>query len=97
MYVDHNNTSVAIPTMVHPFIENVYTRSNFHYSIFKSFDRPKPEPTPSVSDQTLPLAAWKVFGNSILQKAYQTKQLTCLKVAEDRVHCIITKRGSEGG
>ena len=36
-------------------------------------------------------------GNSILQKAYQTKQLTCMKVAEDQAHCIITKRSGESG
>ena len=27
--IDHNDTSVASPTMVNPVIENVYTRSNF--------------------------------------------------------------------
>ena len=45
--------------------------------------------------QTLALAAWKVSGNSILQKAYQTKQLTCLKVVENHAYCIITKGGGK--
>ena len=52
---------------------------------------------PLCLNQILALAAWKVSGNSILQTAYQTKQLTCLKVAEDQAHCIITKRGGESG
>ena len=52
---------------------------------------------PLCQDQTLALAAWKVSSNSILIKAYQTKQLTCLKVAKDRAHCIITKRDVESG
>ena len=52
---------------------------------------------PWCQNQTLTLAAWKVSGNSILQKLYQTKQLTCLKVAEDRAHCIIIKQGGERG
>ena len=50
---------------------------------------------PLCQNQTLALAAWKLSGNSILQKAYQTKQLTCLKVAKDQAHCIIIKRGGE--
>ena len=66
VYVDDNNTSLAFPTMEHPVIENVYTRSNFNSHISKSFD-------PLCQNQTLVLAAWKVSGNSILQKVYQTK------------------------
>ena len=85
LYVDHNNTRVTFPTMVNPVIGNVYTRSNFRFPISKSFDRPKPEPTPTVS------------GKIILQKAYQTKQLTCLKVAEAWTHCIITKQCGKSG
>ena len=54
---------------------------------------PNPNQHPLGQNQTLALAAWKVSGNSILQKAYQTKQLACLKVAKDWAHCIITKRG----
>ena len=50
VYVHHNNTSVAFPTMVHPVVENVCTRSNFHSHISKSFDRPKPVPTPIASE-----------------------------------------------
>ena len=42
--------------MVHPVIENVYTRSNFHTPTFKSFDRPKPEPTPTVSESNISLS-----------------------------------------
>ena len=52
---------------------------------------------PLCQNQTLTLAVWKVSGNSILQKACQTKQLTWLKVAEDQAHCIITKRGGDSG
>ena len=95
VYIEDNNTSVAFPTMVHPVIENVYTRSNFHFLISKSFYRPSQNQHPLCHNQTLPLAAWKYSGNSILQKAYQTKQLICLKVAEDRAHCTIIKRDGE--
>ena len=48
-------------------------------------------------NQILTLAAWKVSGNSISYKAYQLKQLTRWKVAEDRAHGIITKRSSKSG
>ena len=92
VYVDHNNTSVVF---VHPVIENVNTRSNFHSPISKFLTDPNQNQHPLCQNQTLALAAWKVSGNSILQKAYQTKQLTCLKVAKDRAYCIITKHGSE--
>ena len=37
VYVDHNTTSVSFRTMVHPVFENVYTRFNFHFLIFKAF------------------------------------------------------------
>ena len=50
---------------------------------------------PMCQNQTLTLAAWKVFGNRILQTAYQTKQLTCLKVAKNRARYIITKCGGK--
>ena len=53
IYVDHNNICVAFPTMLHPVIEIVYTRSNFHSPIPKSFDRPKPEPTPIVPESNI--------------------------------------------
>ena len=53
VYVDHNNTSVAFPTMVHSVIENVYTRSNFHSPISKSFDRPKPKSTHVVPESNI--------------------------------------------
>ena len=57
VYVGHDNTSVALPTMVHPVIENVYARSNFHSPISKSFDRPKPKPTPIVSESNISLSS----------------------------------------
>ena len=57
VYIDHNNTSVAFPTMVHPVIENVYTRFNFHFPIPKYFDRPKPKPTPIVSESNISLSS----------------------------------------
>ena len=97
VYMDHNNTSVAFPTMVHPVIENVYIRSNFHSPISSLLTDPSQNQHPSCQSQTLALSAWKVSGNCILQKAYQTKQLACLKVAEHQAHCIITKRGGESG
>ena len=50
---------------------------------------------PMRQNQTLVLAAWKFPGNSILQKAHQTKQMTSLKLAKDRAHCIITKRSDK--
>ena len=56
VYIDHNNTSVAFPTMVHPVTENVYIRSNFHSPISKSFDRPKPKPTHIVSESNISLS-----------------------------------------
>ena len=55
-YMNHNNTSVAFPTIVYPVTENVYTRSNFHSLISKSFDRPKPKPTPIVSEPNISLS-----------------------------------------
>ena len=97
VYADYNNTSVASSTMVKPVIENVYIKSNIHFPISKFFDRPKPEPRPTVSESNTGLTAWKISGSSILQKAYQTKQLICLKVSEDGTHCIITKWGGEDG
>ena len=57
MYIDHNNTILAFLTMVHPVIEDVYTRSNFHSPISKSFDRPKPKQTPMSQNQMLASAA----------------------------------------
>ena len=71
------------PMFIHPF-------PNF-------LTDPKQNQHPSCQDQTLALAAWKVSGNSILQKAYQAKQLTCLKVAEDQADCIMTKRDGKSG
>ena len=56
MYIDHNNTSLAFLTMVHPVIEDVYTRSNFHSPISKSFDRPKPKQTPIESKSNVSLS-----------------------------------------
>ena len=57
MYMNHNNTSVAFPTIVDPVTENVYTRSNFHSLISKSFDKPKPKPTPIVSESNISLSS----------------------------------------
>ena len=59
VYVDYNNTSVAFSNLVHPAIENVYTRSNFHSLISKSFGRPKSEPTPIVSESNIGLSNMK--------------------------------------
>ena len=89
--VDHSNTNVALPTIVHQVIENVYTRSNFHSRFPDLLTDPNQHPL--CQNQTLALAAWKVSGNSILQKAYQTKQFTCLEVAEDHARYIIFKTG----
>ena len=46
---------MAFPTMVHLVIENVYTRSNYHFS--KSLDRHKPKPTPTVSQSNISLSS----------------------------------------
>ena len=56
-YIDHSNTNVVFPTMVHPVNENVYTRFNFHFSISKSFDRPKPKPAPIVLESNISLSS----------------------------------------
>ena len=53
---------------------------------------PNQNQQPLCQNQILTLGAWKVSSNSILQKAYQTKQLTYLKVTKNQAHCIITKR-----
>ena len=87
VHVDHNNTSVAYPTMAHPVIENVYTRSNFHSPISKSFDRSKPNPTPIVTESNVSLSGMEGL----------RQQLTCLKEAEDRAHYITTNRGGKSG
>ena len=59
-YVDHNNTSVAFPAIVHTVIENVYTRSNFYSPISKYFDRPKPKPTPNASESNISFSSMEV-------------------------------------
>ena len=56
VHIDHNNTSVAFSTILHPVVENVYTLSNFHSSISKSFDRHKPGPIPIVSESKIGLS-----------------------------------------
>ena len=43
--------------MAHPVTENVYTRSNFHSPISNSFERPKPKPTPIVSELNISLSS----------------------------------------
>ena len=48
---------MTFPIMVHPVIENAYTRSNFHSPISKSFDRPKPKLTPIVSESNISLSS----------------------------------------
>ena len=77
--IQHNNTSTAFPTMIHPVIENIETRYNFHSTISKYLlTRPNENQTLHLCEnQTLALTTWKVSGNSILQKTYQTKQLIC--------------------
>lgn len=50
MYFYHNKTSVAFPTMIHPVIEDVYTRSIINSPIFKSFDIPELKSTSIVSE-----------------------------------------------
>ena len=57
VYVGHNTITVPFPTMVNPVIENVYARSNFHSSISKSFDRPKPKPTPIRPESNISLSS----------------------------------------
>ena len=90
VHVDHNNTSVAFPTMVHPVIENVYIRSNFHPPISKSFDRSKPNPTPIVTESNVSLSGMeglrahciitKRGGKSGVAGAFQEKLIPLLQV-----------------
>ena len=82
VYVDHNNTSVAFATMVYPVIENAIQNPIFIPPFLNLLTDPNQNQHPLCQNQTLTLAAWKFSGNSILQKGYQTKQLTCLKVAK---------------
>ena len=56
--------------MLHPDIENVYTRCNFHCPISKSFDRSKPEPTPIVSVLNISLSSMEG-----LQQQYSAEDL----------------------
>ena len=100
VYIDHNNTNLAFPTMLHPVIKDIYTRYNFYCPISKLFGRPKPGATPIVSESNINFSRMEgltTVDNSILQKAYQTKQLACVKVAEDRAHYIITKWSGKSG
>ena len=53
VYIDHNNTSVALPTTLHPVIYNVYTSSNL-------MTNPNQKQHPLCQNQTLALAARKV-------------------------------------
>ena len=94
-YLDHNNTSVALPAMLHPVMRNVYTRTNFHSPISNLSTNRNQNQHPLCQDQTLVLAARKVSDNSILQKVYQAKQLIYLKVAKDQAHSINTKGGAK--
>ena len=68
--------------MVHPVIENAMQNPIFIHPFPNLLTDPNQNQHLLCQDQTLTLAAWKVSGNSILQKGYQTKQLTCLKVAK---------------
>ena len=97
VYVDRNNTSMAFPTMVHPVIENVYTRSSFHFPVSKSFDRPKPKPTPIVSESNISLSSMEGFWQQCSAEGLSDQTTDCLKVVEDRAHSIITERGGESG
>ena len=47
---------------------------------------PKQNQHPFYQNQTSILVVWKISSNNTLQKTYQTKQLTCLKIAEDWAH-----------
>ena len=94
---DRCTLSTIFPTMLHPVIEHLYTRSNFNSPISKSFDRHEPNHHTLCLNRTLALAAWEFSGNSILQKAYQAKLLKILRVAENQAHGIITKWGGETG
>ena len=83
--------------MVHPVIENVYTRSNFHSPIPKSFDRPKPKPTPIVSESNISLSSMEGFQQQYSAESLSDQTIDLLESCQDRTHCIITKRDGESG
>ena len=71
-YIDHSNTNVSFPTMVQ------LLRMSIQDSIFippfpNLLTDPNQNQHPLCQIQISALAAWKVSGNSILQKAYQTR------------------------
>ena len=90
-----DNTSVTLPTMLHSVMKNVSTRLNFHSSISNLLTIRNQNQHPLCQNQTLALAAQNVSNKSVLQKAYQTKQLICFKVAKDRSHTISAEGGGE--
>ena len=71
VYVDHSDSSAAFPSMVHPIIENIYTRSNFHSPISKSFGRPKPKLTTIRSKSNINLSSMEGF-----QQQYSAEDLS---------------------
>lgn len=69
VYIDHNNTNLAFPTMLHPVIKDIYTRYNFYCPISKLFGRPKPGATPIVSESNINfnrMEGLTIVDNSIL-------------------------------
>ena len=95
MYVDHCNAKVAFPTMIHPVIDNLFTKPNSYSPISKSLTDRKQNQHPLYQNQTLVLAVWEVCGSNILQKAYQAKQMTYLKAVEEQARLIIRKQGGK--
>ena len=82
VYVDHSDSSVAFPTMVHPIIENIYTRSNFHSPISKSFGRPKPKPTSTVSKSNISLSSMEGFQQQYSAEGLSDKTTNLLESSQ---------------
>ena len=82
VYVDHSDSSVAFPTMVHPIIENIYTRSNFHSPISKSFGRPKPKPTSTVSKSNINLSSMEGFQQQYSAEGLSDKTTNLLESSQ---------------
>ena len=83
--------------MVYPVIDYVYTRSNLHCPISKSFDRPKPQPTPIVSESNISLSSMEDLRQQYSTEGLSDQIIDLLESSRRPAHCIITKCGGESG
>ena len=83
--------------MVYPVIDYVYPRSNLHCPIFKSFDRPKPQPTPIVSESNISLSSMEDLRQQNSTEGLSDQIIDLLESSRRPAHCIITKWGGESG